>query len=122
MNKKDKVLKFFQLLTEQKVNEAFDTYVSEQFKHHNQHTKAGRKALLEGMRDAHHQFPDMTITTKHIVEDGNNVMAHSLVKMNPDHSGFVCAHIFRFQNDKIVEFWDLATPVLEESINNDGPF
>lgn len=122
MNNKQKVRNFFKLLESQKVKEAFSTYVAEDFKHHNQHTKAGRQALLEGMTDAHNQFPDMTIEVKSIVEENDLVITHSLVRMNPEHSGFICAHIFKFKEGKIIEFWDLATPVMEDSINSDGAF
>ena len=122
MNNKDKVLSFFKLLTQQKVKEAFDTHVSGEFKHHNQHTKAGRQALIEGMTDAHNQFPTMTITVKNIFEDGDFVTTHSLVKMSPEHAGFVCVHICRFQQGKIAEFWDVATPVVEDGMNADGAF
>jgi predicted SnoaL-like aldol condensation-catalyzing enzyme len=110
------------LLAQQKVKEAFDTYVAEEFKHHNQHTKAGRQSLLEGMTEAHNQFPAMTIAVKHIFEDSDFVITHSLVKMSPDHEGFVCVHIARFLDGKISEFWDLATPLVEDSVNADGPF
>lgn len=122
MNNKDKVRSFFNLLTQQKVKEAFDSYVSLEFKHHNQHTKAGRLALIEGMTDAHNQFPSMTIAIKHIFEDGDFVITHSLVKMSPEHTGFVCVHISKFLEGKIVEFWDLASPVVEEGLNEDGAF
>lgn len=122
LNNKDKVRKFFKLLSEQKVKEAFATYVSEEFKHHNQHTKAGRQAFLEGATDAHKQFPSMTIDIKHIFEDGDFVITHSLVKMNPEHEGLVCIHISRFQQGKISEFWDIATPVIQEMMNTDGVF
>ena len=122
MNNKDKVRSFFKLLSEQKVNVAFDTYVAKEFKHHNQHTKAGRQALFEGMTEAHSQFPSMIIEVKHIFEDGDFVISHSLVKMESDHRGFACIHICRFLDGKMAEFWDLATPVLEDIINEDGAF
>ncbi len=122
MNNKDKVRGFFKLLTEQKVKEAFDIYVALDFKHHSQNTKAGRDALVQGMADVHNSFPLMTIDIKNIFEDGEFVIAHSLVKMNPDHLGFICVHICRFQDGKIAEFWDLASQVLEDSVNTDGVF
>lgn len=122
MNNKEKVKDFFKLLTQQKVKEAFELYVATEFKHHNQHTKAGRQALLEGMTDAHKQFPTMTIEVKQIFEDSDVVTTHSLVKMDPDHLGFVCVHIARFKDGKIAEFWDLASPIVENSVNEDGTF
>lgn len=122
LSNKDNVRGFFKLLAAQKVKEAFDTYVALEFKHHNQHTKAGRQALIEGMTDAHNQFPSMIITVKQIFEDGDFVITHSLVKLNPADIGLACVHICRFANGKITEFWDVASPVLAESINNDGTF
>lgn len=122
VNNKEKVQSFFKLLAKQKVKQAFDEYIAQEFKHHNQHTKAGRQALLEGMTDAHNQFPEMTINVKQIFEDGDFVITHSLVKMNLDHAGLTCVHISRFKDGKIVEFWDLASPIVEDSQNSDGAF
>lgn len=122
MNNKESVRGFFKLLMQQKVKEAFDTYVASDFKHHNQHTKAGRQALLEGMTEAHHQFPSMTIDVKHIFEEGEFVTTHSLVKMDASHPGFVCVHIARFKNGKIAEFWDIVSPIETTGINSDGAF
>ncbi len=122
MDNKSKVQSFLKLLTEQKVQEAFANYISPEFKHHNQHTKAGRQSLLDGMTEAHSQFPAMTIDVKRIFEDADFVITHSLVKMDSGHPGFICVHIFRFYNGKITEFWDLASPMVENSLNVDGPF
>ncbi len=122
MNNKDVLRNFFKLLTEQKVKEAFDSFIAQEFKHHNQHTKAGRQSLLEGMKDAHQQFPALTIEVKNIFEDGDFVIAHSLVKMSTDHAGLACVHICRFKNEKIVEVWDLASPINEDRVNVDGAF
>ena len=122
MNNKDKVQNFFKLLTEQKVEEAFHTYIATEFKHHNQQTKAGRLALLEGMSEAHQQFPLMKINVNHVFEDGAYVTTHSLVKMSPEHPGFVCVHICRFHDGKIAEFWDVASPIIDNSVNEDGAF
>lgn len=122
MDNKNKVLRFFKLLTEQKVKEAFDLYVATEFKHHNQHTQAGRESLLAGMAEAHRQFPSMTLTVNHVFEDGDFVITHSLVKMDPDHLGLVCVHILRFKDGKISEFWDVVSPLIADSVNADGAF
>lgn len=49
-------------------------------------------------------------------------MVHSLVKQNPEDLGRAVVHIFRFQDNKIVELWDIGQPIPEDSPNENGMF
>ena len=68
------------------------------------------------------QSPDKVMVVKRVIADGDFVVTHSHVKQNPDALGAVVVHIFRFENGKIVELWDLGQPVPENSSNENGMF
>jgi len=50
------------------------------------------------------------------------VVTHSRVQQKPSDLGAAVVHIFRCENGKIVELWDLGQPVPEESPNQYGMF
>jgi predicted SnoaL-like aldol condensation-catalyzing enzyme len=52
----------------------------------------------------------------------NMVAVYSKVVVSPGEPGIALVHFFRFQNDKIVELWDLAQAPLDEIINENGLF
>jgi predicted SnoaL-like aldol condensation-catalyzing enzyme len=49
-------------------------------------------------------------------------MTHSVLKSSPDDRGTAAADIFRLEDGKIVEHWDVLQPVPEESANDDTMF
>jgi predicted SnoaL-like aldol condensation-catalyzing enzyme len=44
------------------------------------------------------------------------------VRQNPDELGGAVVHIFRFEDERIVELWDVGQPVPKESPNQYGMF
>lgn len=120
MTKKDFAIDFLQLAGLGKVEMAFKKHVAENFIHHNQYFEGDRQALLDAMVDAHNTSPNKRIEIKQCFLDGENVIAHSLVsKVEMD---IAVVHIFRFENNKIVELWDLGQIIDRNSPNQNGLF
>ena len=44
------------------------------------------------------------------------------MRQNPDDLGWAIIHIFRFQDNQIVEMWDVGQAVPEDSPNENGVF
>jgi predicted SnoaL-like aldol condensation-catalyzing enzyme len=42
--------------------------------------------------------------------------------LKPDDPGIALIHIFRFENEMIIEMWDLGEQIPSELINENGPF
>lgn len=122
MNKKDIATAFLKTVVARRVREAYEKYTAPHFKHHNQYFKGDRESLMNAMEEAHSQFPDTSIDIKQVLEEGDKVMTHSLVKHRPEDKGIAVVHIFRFEKDKVVELWDLGQELLPESPNENGPF
>ena len=104
-----------------KVQEAYDQYVASSFIHHNQYFKGDRQSLLTAMQEASRTTPNKSIDVKHVYEDGETVITHSLVsRQDPEAPDVVVVHIFRFEEDRIVELWDVGQPVSKDSPNAHG--
>jgi predicted SnoaL-like aldol condensation-catalyzing enzyme len=105
------------------VQAAYDQFVAIKFVHHNQYFKGDRQSLLTAMEQASKQSPNKSIEIKKVYEDGNTVITHSLVtRQDPQASNIAVVHIFRFEDGKIAELWDLGQPLSKDSPNENGPF
>ena len=105
------------------VHEAYQRYVAPSFIHHNQSFKGDRQSLLTAMQEASTASPNKSIEIKRIYEDGDTVIAHSLVtREDPKAPGIAVVHIFRFEHDRIAELWDVGQPVSKDSPNENGMF
>jgi predicted SnoaL-like aldol condensation-catalyzing enzyme len=74
------------------------------------------------MKENHLEMPNKQLTIKNVIGDGDLVAVHSHIVLPLNETGMAVVHLFRFQGDKIVEFWDIGQPVPEDSPNHDGMF
>ncbi len=113
---------FLTLVANGKVDEAYRKYISPKFIHHNAYFKGDLESLKKAMKENATLNPQKKITILRVIEDENMVATHSHIKQNPTDLGAVVVHIFRFENEKIVELWDIGTGVPKEIINDYGIF
>ena len=84
---------------------------------------AGNAATLENaMEENHKMFPHKTLQIKHIVEEGDLVAIHSHVCLRQEESGIATFHLFRFENDRIIEMWDIGQVISGNSPNKNDIF
>jgi predicted SnoaL-like aldol condensation-catalyzing enzyme len=115
-------LSFLSDVIKDKVEEAYENYVSPKFRHHNAHFVGDRKSLKNGMIENEKEFPKKILEVKHAVEEGDMVIVHSHMRFKKTDPGMVMVHIFRFEKDQIIELWDVKEPVLAGSPNKNGTF
>ena len=120
LNKKEISIAFLSLASSGKVNEAYEKYIHPNFFHHNPYFKGDRESLLEGMEE--NVNPIRAFEIKKVIEDNELVMTLSHVVHNPKSVGIAVVHIFRFENDKIIEMWDIGQEIPENSPNKNGMF
>ena len=101
---------------------AVERHVAPGARHHTAFFAAGMPALLDAMREAAKTATDRTFEPKRIIAEGDLVAVHSHVHHQPGDLGFAVVHIFRFEGDRIAEFWDVIQPVPAENPNADGMF
>lgn len=119
---KDTAVSFLEMASTGKADEAYSKFVGDEFKHHNPYFEGSAEALLAAMKENAIQNPRKAIDVKRVIAEGEFVMVHFLVKHKPDELGAAVMQIFRFENGKIVEMWDLGQPIPEETPNQHGMF
>ena len=119
---KNAAVSFLKLAASGKVKEAYSKYVGEGFKHHNPFFEGSAESLQAGMEENAKQNPNKVLDVKRVIAEGEFVVTHSHVQQKPGELGAAVVHIFRFENGKIVELWDLGQPVPEKSPNENGMF
>jgi predicted SnoaL-like aldol condensation-catalyzing enzyme len=122
MTRKESAMAFLKMVADRNIREAYENFIAENFVHHNQHFKGDRQSLMTAMEEAGAKNPNKILDIKKAFEDGDTVITLSHVRQNPDDLGAAVVHIFRFDNDKVVELWDLGQPLTKDSINEYGMF
>ncbi len=121
-SRKDIALEFLRMVTAGDIGEAYRRHVAPGFRHHNAWFAGDADSLMRGMEENHGRFPHKQAQVHHALEDGDAVAVHSHVRLQPGDRGVALVHIFRFEQDRIAELWDLGQPVPEESPNQYGMF
>jgi predicted SnoaL-like aldol condensation-catalyzing enzyme len=119
---KNAAVSFLKLAASGKVREAYSKFVGAGFRHHNPFFEGSAESLMAGMEENARQNPNKVFDVKRAVGEGDLVVTYSHVWQKPGELGAAVVHIFRFENGRIVELWDLGQPVPEKSPNQYGMF
>ena len=119
---KDAAVSFLKMASSGDVQEAYSKFVGPGFKHHNPYFEGSAETLMTAMEENARENPNKTLDVKRVIAGGDLVAVHSHVRQNPDELGGAVVHLFRFEEGRIVELWDLGQPVPEESPNQYGMF
>lgn len=119
---KEKAVSFLQLVAAGKIREAYESYIDPRFRHHNPYFPGDAESLMLAMEENASLSPHKVLTVKLALQEGELVTVYSHIKQHPDDLGFAVVHIFRFQDQQIVELWDIGQQIPEESPNENGMF
>jgi predicted SnoaL-like aldol condensation-catalyzing enzyme len=120
-SRKEAAVSFLKLSASGRAREAYKKYVGPKFKHHNPFFRGDAKSLMEAMEKNAVENPNKELEVQHAVEEGDIVIVHSMVQLLTNQK-IATAHIFRFENGKIVELWDIGQMEPEGSPNENGMF
>jgi predicted SnoaL-like aldol condensation-catalyzing enzyme len=121
-NNKNAAISFLELASSGRVMDAYSKFIGNGFRHHNPFFEGSAEALHAAMKENAIQNPRKAIDVKRVIAEGEFVVVHFLVKHKPDELGAAVMQIFRFENGRIVELWDLGQPIPEKSPNQYGMF
>ena len=122
LSRKEAAVKFLQMIVAGNIREAYSSFVSRDMRHHNTAFAGDAASLERAMMDDQSRFPEKMFAVKHVLEDGGLVAVHSHIRMNRDENGYAVVHMFRFEDDRIIEMWDIIQAVPENSPNSNGMF
>ncbi len=90
---------------------------------HNPNVATGAESLKQMLDRAKARYPNAEHRVKRMLVDGNLVAAHVHVIFEPGQEGLAVVDIFRIENGRIAEHWDVMQPVVAgEAKNTNGRF
>ena len=119
---KDAAVSFLKMASSGDVREAYAKFVGPGFKHHNPYFEGSAETLMAAMEENARDNPTKTLDVKRAIAEDDLVAVHSHVRLKPEDRGGAVVHLFRFENNRIVELWDLGQEVPEQSPNQYGMF
>jgi predicted SnoaL-like aldol condensation-catalyzing enzyme len=119
---KEAATTFMRLVAAGRVQEAYQHYVGQNFRHHNPFFRGDADSLRIAMEEDAAKHPEKILEVQHVLEDRDLVAVHSRVRQSSEDRGAAVVHIFRFAGDRVVELWDVGQPEPEDSPNENGMF
>ena len=119
---KKAVLEFYEAGLNKKDFEAASKYFGPKYIQHNPGAPdgiEGFKGFLNFLRD---KFPNSHSEIKKVFAEGDFVILHVHAVREPGTRGRAIVDIFRLENGKIVEHWDVAQDIPEKMPHNNGMF
>ncbi len=97
-------------------------YLSDTYIQHNPSVKSGGAAFLEFAKGIHARNPNPKIVIKRVIAEDDLVVLHMLSKPRPDGPEMAVVDIFRVENGKVAEHWDVKQEVPTIESINGNPF
>ncbi|HVL97715.1 MAG TPA: ester cyclase [Egibacteraceae bacterium] len=115
---KQTVVAYLELaLNDKQPAQAAEAYLGSHYIQHNPQVADGADAFVEFVTGFTQQFPDLHLDIKRVIAEGDLVATHGLLTVAPADRGTAVTDIFRLEDGKIVEHWDVMQPVPEEAAN-----
>lgn len=104
------------------VRKAFEDWVHPDYIQHKPSLPDGREAVIQFLERLLVRFPDRTFTIHRIIASDDLVAVHYHSQATKEDRGFAVVDIFRVEDCRMVEHWDVVQPVPEESANDNTMF
>jgi predicted SnoaL-like aldol condensation-catalyzing enzyme len=101
---------------------AIDTYVDTDYHEHNPNIADGAAGLKAELGFYFDKFPQLSVTPKRVIAEGDLVAVHSHYVDTPGERGRAVLDLFRVRDTKIVEHWNSEQDVPETAPNNNTMF
>ena len=119
---KEIVIAFYNAAINDKDFEAASAYLGDKYIQHNPLAADGPEGLRAFLEFAKENMSTFKVEFKRVLADGDFVMVHAHAKANPDDRGSAVMDIFRLEDGKVVEHWDVMQPIPEAAMNDNTMF
>lgn len=119
---KKAVLEFYEAGLNKKDFEAASKYFGPKYIQHNPGAPDGIEGFKTFVNFLKEKFPSSHSEIKKVFAEGDFVILHVHAVREPGTRGRAIVDIFRLENGKIVEHWDVAQDIPEKMPHNNGMF
>ena len=119
---KKAVVEFYNKAINEKDFEAARKYMGSKYIQHNANAADGFEGLAAYLKFLREKFPGSKSEIKRVFAEGDYVILHVHAVREPGTRGNAIVDIFRLENGKIVEHWDVIQPIPEKALNANGMF
>ena len=116
------VVDFYDKALNQKDFEAASKYFGPGYTQHNPNAADGPEGFKAFLQFLKEKFPASRSEIKRVFADGDYVIVHVHAVREPGTRGVAVIDIFKLENGKIVEHWDVVQPIPEKAANTNGMF
>jgi predicted SnoaL-like aldol condensation-catalyzing enzyme len=119
---KKAVLEFYEAAINQKDFAKAEPYIGSRYTQHNPNAADGPEGLQRFLAFLREKFPNAHSDVKQVFADGDYVILHVHAVREPGTRGNAIVDIFKLENGKVVEHWDVIQPIPEQAANGNGMF
>ena len=116
------VIEFYEKAINQKDFEAAAKYFGNRYVQHNPNAPDGIEGFKNFLGFLREKFPQSKSEIKRAFADGDYVIVHVHAVRTPGERGSAIVDIFKLEDGKIVEHWDVVQPIPEKAANNNTMF
>jgi predicted SnoaL-like aldol condensation-catalyzing enzyme len=116
------VVEFYELAINQKNFEAASKLLGSRYIQHNPNAADGPEGLKAFIAFLREKFPDNHSDIKRIFADGDYIILHVHNVRTPGTRGNAIVDIFRLENGKVIEHWDVRQEIPEQAANSNTMF
>ncbi len=116
------VIEVYEGLFNRKDLSLIDKYILPNYKQHNPTVPDGADGLRSALEGMFASFPTFHVHVKRVIGEGDMVVLHNHWKMNPDDRGSAVVDIFRLEDGRLAEHWDIIQEIPKAAANPNGMF
>ena len=116
------VVDFFTTAFAGEPEKAVADHIGDRYIQHNPLAADGTEAFIGFVAWLRSEYPRVTLEIKRVVAEGDIVVTHSHLVLEPGTPGRALADFFRVEDGKVVEHWDVIQDIPGSSANSNGMF
>jgi predicted SnoaL-like aldol condensation-catalyzing enzyme len=97
-------------------------YIAPNYRQHNPHAPDGPDGVIEYASGYIKANPNLRLEFKRFIAEGDLFAVHSFLKPNSADLGRAVVDIFRVENGRLAEHWDVMQPVPLQAANRNSMF
>jgi predicted SnoaL-like aldol condensation-catalyzing enzyme len=117
---KQAVLGFYEAAFNTKDFDTAATFIGDRYVQHNPLIGDGIDGLRARLAYVKEAFPALHVEARRLVAEGDYVVAHVHGVRAPGQRGLAIVDIFRLEDGKLVEHWDVMQDIPSDSLNPNG--